>query len=381
MTMPQFPPFPPDWLKEFNRAAEELRRLTEAPLVRLNEELGRIQNFMPHTSIAEILQGPKRMAEELSRIKEVSAGPDLDRSLREALRAATYYRDMSAQVFGARQDFMKTMSRQVAEALNSHSLREISVAAEITGSISNAFAEATRARVYLETTNFDSIRALVGHPVGLALEKRLSKAADLFDKYLFSALPKVYRLPEQQGLHLSRNLDVSSAAYEGSSQSAFCLAIEAEEEFFPIEPDRRLVSLLNGIDPALTEMYSGAISAYNMRTPDRSRHVGVSLRELLREIIEQFSPSEDTKKWIVELTGQLPKTVTIRNRIQYVWQSQATSEIRFVGEQIATIYSLSEALNKPTHKRQFDETGSLRGYIHSVEGALLLILENRKPPA
>ena len=61
--------------------------------------------------------------------------------------------------------------------------------------------------------------------------------------------------------------------------------------------EKSLEKLLWEINPNLVNLLQGARQALNTDNPDRARHVTVSLRELVREVLDRVAPDDKIQDW------------------------------------------------------------------------------------
>ncbi len=105
-----------------------------------------------------------------------------------------------------------------------------------------------------------------------------------------------------------------------------------------------LVDLLKRVDPDLSIMFMGAVSALNGHNQDRSRHVLVSLRELRNQLLRRLAPKEELAQWIIGQANQ-----------SYIYEGKPTRRAKIM-------YALREVDNEP-----------LRGFIEAdVDAAIKL---------
>lgn len=86
-----------------------------------------------------------------------------------------------------------------------------------------------------------------------------------------------------------------------------------------------------------------------------------------------LAPSEAVEPWLRKKGTE--GAVSRRRRLQFIRQSKADAEVRYIETQWTVLDELAEALNAPTHELAYPNGPALRGFIKSVEGCLLLILE------
>lgn len=113
----------------------------------------------------------------------------------------------------------------------------------------------------------------------------------------------------------------------------------------------QVISCLTEINPALAPLYKGALEALQGSCIDKTRHVYISLRELLRHLLEMVAPTEVVDEWfrrdersfLWDKKGQ----PTRRARIHYLCRNMPDDRFTvFVDDDAETYKALIETLNE-----------------------------------
>jgi hypothetical protein len=216
-------------------------------------------------------------------------------------------------------------------------------------------------------------------PCGLVdrIEATMLRQARLFESYSASVLPTLSDLPKRIAVTVRGRVTTSSRALKSSAEVVEYLDDETDDEG-DCKPDAAVLQLLREFDKALVGQYLGALAASNRRGPDSARQVAISLRELLKFVVEGAAPTGMVIDWLTAQGHVRAKSrPTDRDRLSYIWRGHRQDEMVLVTAHIGTIVALRIALSAPTHAKDFNAP-AMRAYIRSLEAALLLILPSWK---
>lgn len=236
--------------------------------------------------------------------------------------------------------------------------------------------ELRTARAYLDTINFSALKASVGADLVTALKRDLSGTTSAFEAYIATTIRGMWALEGRAVIGITQDIRTSTRALRSSGETVYHLATPQAVRRRPLRAGGPVVRLLRALDPELAKMYIGAVEAHNGRRADWARHVGVSLRELLDQVLLTLAPAEAVEAW--QVSRSAPIQISRRQRIKFIRASATPEEIKYVDEQLGTLENLCAALNAPTHGRRSPHELAMRGYIRVVEGCLLLILGGRR---
>lgn len=160
------------------------------------------------------------------------------------------------------------------------------------------------------------------------------------------------------------------------------LIVTADSDFIkepsPLAADAGEVEMwLARVNPALVELYRGAIARFNQRGPDYVRQVTISLRELLVHLFREIAPKQAIEAWdasVLPATGK----VTYRAHLLYVFRGPVRSKAyakmaaHDIDHILQTFFALDgEGVHKLTPDLEYEE---VRLLINRCEYNLLTIL-------
>jgi hypothetical protein len=132
---------------------------------------------------------------------------------------------------------------------------------------------------------------------------------------------------------------------------------------------------LSGLNPALWEMYRGAVITMERGGPDWQRQTMVSFRELTTHVLHLLAPDKSLKSWAKQehfANGKL----TRRARLEYIFESVGEGEFtNFFKADLKASLELFDLLNNGTHRLTSSATPEqlryLRGRVVNLLSAML----------
>ncbi len=122
------------------------------------------------------------------------------------------------------------------------------------------------------------------------------------------------------------------------------------EEDFSDETEESLEAELAKIDPGLLDALRGAKLALKSNNPDRSRHVTVSLRELITYTLHRIAPDEKVLQWSPEPTHVHNGKPTRAARLHYVCRSVNNGPFtKFMEQDVKSHLSFIDVFHQGTH--------------------------------
>lgn len=320
----------------------------------------------------QVLVPPDSSTAEQLRGIEADLTRTLDQvGVSELLRLKSVAADYYAQI-------VKSAGLSVLDDLKTHmaSIAAIISAAACDPAISEIAETIIGVRLTL-AEHLAGLRDVFPGSVSERIQSAVMRSTRLFEGYSARVLPTLLELPGTNALSVRGRVTTSSRGVRASADVVEHIQLDTDDST-TCEPDAAVLSLLQELDDALVEQYLGAIETFNRRGRDSARQVAISLRELLKFVIEGLAPTATVVAWLTARGGAQPHSQpTDRDRLRYIWQGRRRDEMVFVSSQIGTITAFRTALNEPTHGKRFNAT-AMRAYIRGLESAILLILESRQ---
>ena len=137
-----------------------------------------------------------------------------------------------------------------------------------------------------------------------------------------------------------------------------------------------LEDLLIRLNEKLIPLWQGAKSALRSSNPDRSRHVIISLRELLTHVLHQTAPDNDVRTWTCESSFFNNGRPTRQARLHFICRDLNHDPFRqFLNKDVSAHLELIQLLQRGTHKVSIDLTyEQLRALIIKTESLIRFIL-------
>jgi hypothetical protein len=167
-----------------------------------------------------------------------------------------------------------------------------------------------------------------------------------------------------------RALDLDIALPEGAQE-----VVDKERSGLAKRTCDELEGYLSDIDPQLLTLLKGARAAANSQNPDRTRHLCISLRELLGHALRQVASDGEVNAWTQDPSHYHNGKPTRHARIQYLYSPISQPALRkFIDADIRTAIELFDLLNKGTHVANLGADAALAVLLNRAEGILLLLL-------
>lgn len=140
--------------------------------------------------------------------------------------------------------------------------------------------------------------------------------------------------------------------------------------------EESLEQLLVRLDPDIISLWEGAKQALKSDNADRSRHVIVSLREMVTHILHQTAPDDDIRSWTTDQSLYKDGRPTRQARLLFICRSvNHDSFQRFVNRDVSAHLELIRLLQRGTHELSIDLTEEqLKALVLRTESLLRFIL-------
>jgi len=137
-----------------------------------------------------------------------------------------------------------------------------------------------------------------------------------------------------------------------------------------------LKDLLVSLNEGLIPLWQGAKAALKSNNPDRSRHIIVSLRELITRVLRQTAPDSDIRSWTVNPSFFNNDRPTRQARLHFICRGLNHDPFRqFLNKDISAHLELIQMLQSGTHKVSIDLTNEqLKALIIRTESLVRFIL-------
>lgn len=238
----------------------------------------------------------------------------------------------------------------------------------------------------------ESLRYLDWDAIGLKVgmsEEMMSKTASSFstllDKYdyLFQSFeeaqfkmasfpPFVSKLPPVEIITGSHLLTTISGGEEKQPSE------DNQPNYAPVIEDIELSleDLLATLNPELISLWQGAKAGLRSFNPDRSRHIMVSLRELVTHVLHQTAPDSDIRSWTVDNSYFNDGRPTRQARLDFICRGLNHGPFaKFVSKDVSAYLELIQMLQRGTHELSTALTEEqLRALIIKTESLLRFVL-------
>lgn len=334
------------------REAERLRDLLEPPhLMGITETYARFGELLdpPHLKLIREEQEHLRDLKNLLAHKTIR---DLDLYSREltashvhiaaGLASATDYA-RSAELFGCGASLVESALRM------GHLDRGADIVAMAASGISKLATQ-------ISTPNFG--------PVG----DLLNASVDFFDFPIEEGpLELVTHVPPE----IFRAIDLDSALHGNTNDQA-----KEERNELALTTSDELETALARFNPELVALWKGARRAVFSDNPDRTRHISISLRELLGHALRRLAPDTAIASWTQQPAHFDKGKPTRRARLEYLYSSvEATPLRKLVEADIRAAIELFDVLSAGAHVVNLGaNTDALMLMLTRAEGILLLLL-------
>lgn len=137
-----------------------------------------------------------------------------------------------------------------------------------------------------------------------------------------------------------------------------------------------LEDLLVRLNEGLIPLWRGAKAALKSYNPDRSRHIVVSLRELVTHVLHQTAPDNDIRSWTADPSFFNNGRPTRQARLHFICRSLNHDPFRqFVSKDVSAHLELIKILQRGTHGVSIDLTDEqLRALVIRTESLVRFIL-------
>jgi len=140
--------------------------------------------------------------------------------------------------------------------------------------------------------------------------------------------------------------------------------------------EQSLEELLARLDPHIISLWEGAKQALKSDNTDRSRHVIVSLREMVTHILHQIAPDEDIRSWTANQLLYSGDRPTRKARLLFICRGVNHDPFqRFVNRDVSAHLELIQLLQRGTHELSINLTEEqLKALVLRTESLLRFIL-------
>ena len=137
-----------------------------------------------------------------------------------------------------------------------------------------------------------------------------------------------------------------------------------------------LEDLLVRLNEKLIPLWQGAKAALKSYNPDRSRHIIVSLRELVTHVLHQTAPDNDIRSWTGDPSFFNNDRPTRQARLHFICRGLNHDPFRqFVSKDVSAHLELIQILQRGTHEVSVDLTDEqLRALVIRTESLVRFIL-------
>ncbi|MDQ5986158.1 MAG: hypothetical protein CSYNP_01877 [Syntrophus sp. SKADARSKE-3] len=228
----------------------------------------------------------------------------------------------------------------------------------------------------------------IGLKVGMSAE-RASTAASSFAlllkdyDYLFRSFegaeykmasfpPFISKLPPIEIITGTNLLSTIS----GNDQKQFSKDSESSRALVIEDIEVSLDELLTMLDADLIPLWRGAKEGLRSHNPDRSRHIMVSLRELVTHVLHQTAPGNDVRSWAVDPSFFKDGRPTRHARLQFICRGLNHAPFtKFVSKDVSAHLELIQMLQRGTHELSVGLTDEqLRALIIRTESLVRFVL-------
>lgn len=262
---------------------------------------------------------------------------------------------------------------------------------------------------HINDLNSNILKAQVSFTALQKIDMNAFDRGALFDKALFSSFNKYFASYENLNKCVIENINSIPTEYTkltlAHSQEAIItgnLAVKlfdgkykddgTEEEIendiknFSDENKEQLKSLLMELNPDYYNVtWNGAFQSLQGNNIDKSRHVMISLRELITHVLHQLAPNDEIKRWskdesLFDDKGN-PKR---RSRILYITRGVTQKDLnkhllKYYENDISLILDFVDVLNKGAHKIKSELSDTeLKSIMIRTESLLITLIKQSK---
>jgi hypothetical protein len=326
LTMAPRPPF-----DGYYEALEQLRRVD--PMIRLLREQEQVWRSLNAYRLPEIDSGTMRMLEE--------GAAALQSTLQETYSSARQIAELIDQQVRQVADWYRPcadlIARQQLEVQEWY--RQYAATALVT-------LEWESLRVRLQIDSITQLQRRTG-----LLESAYRNLVPELDSLTPSLSPDLLAIPPVEVFatgDLLAELSLEESTLGETRVTARAeLRLEVQERV-----DEELGPALEGLAPALLRMLHGAREARRSRNPDRIRHLCISLRELVTQVLEALAPDEEVLLWLPSqklLDGR--GKPTRRARLLFACRRIDHDPFKiFIKRDVEATLALLDLLQKGTHR-------------------------------
>jgi len=163
---------------------------------------------------------------------------------------------------------------------------------------------------------------------------------------------EVLRLPSFVLPDSSRDIYIAGISVKAVIQPED-INLDEDEDFQSIvtvsDAQNDTCELLNRVDPALYNLYQGAIEAYEHNGVERARHVISSLRELWSHLIREIAPDKQVLQWLPYKGDEFisDNKPTRKARLMYICREISHKPLdKFIEKDISALTELFRVYNK-----------------------------------
>ena len=144
-------------------------------------------------------------------------------------------------------------------------------------------------------------------------------------------------------------------------------------------PGVKLDLLLRKLDPRLCNLLHGARAAAVSDNPDKTRHVCVSIRELMTHILHRLAPDKEVSKWTSDPNRFHNDKPTRESRFLYICQGVTPGALSdYFAAEAKSVIALANVLQKGTHGLGVEFSPfQLQLILNRIEGILCTLMEIR----
>jgi Predicted pPIWI-associating nuclease len=363
----------PDRIAEMIRQQERLRDIVDPPALRaLREQEERYRDLIAPPALRPIREQEKRlrdivdppmlrgMRETMEAIQSLSV-VKLDMPLRisEAMARAT-------QVYSVHLPDMSALASMTAFAREAQVFSCGTTVIEAALKHSHLIEKAEA--VCLASAGISKLVPQISKPIfkgsGKVVAAGNSFLASSFEEGTADMLAE---LPSEVFRALDLDIALPGGAQEVSGKERNALAKRTCDD---------LEGYLSDLDPQLLTLLKGARTAANSQNPDKTRHLCISLRELLGHALRNVASDAEVNAWTQDPSHFHNGKPTRHARIQYLYSPISQPALRkFIDADIRAAIELFDLLNKGTHVANLGtDAAALAVLLNRAEGILLLLL-------
>ncbi|MBS1718872.1 MAG: hypothetical protein JST35_00325 [Armatimonadetes bacterium] len=136
---------------------------------------------------------------------------------------------------------------------------------------------------------------------------------------------------------------------------------------------------LHSVDPRLVKLWRGAKQVLSSENPDRSRHLAVSLRELITSLLHTLAPDRVVQEWSTSSDHYSNGRPTRKARILCIYSRYGHEVQRFFEQDVSSAIEWIQVINAQTHSLDGFETDEAReALLARFEGIALSLIRGAK---